>query len=100
MQMKTGNEGLSLQQYNEIYILSPGWNPCIEDQAIARSHRIGQTRPVSVYRYVMSGFDGDNFTQNIENYCESVQQAKRDLNKVFSSDQETEIETDTPEEVV
>ena len=100
MQIKTGNEGLNLQQYNEIYILSPGWNPCIEDQAIARSHRIGQTRPVSVYRYIMSGFDGENFTQNIENYCESVQRAKRDLNKVFSSSSEQDTDAPSQEQVV
>lgn len=83
MQIQTGNEGLNLQQYNELYFVSPGWNPCVEDQAVARSHRLGQTKPVYVYRYIMNGFDDDSFTQNIEHYCESVQKEKRDLYKVF-----------------
>ena len=83
MQIQTGNEGLNLQEYNEIYFLSPGWNPCIEDQAVARCYRVGQTKPVYVYRYIMNGFDEDSFTQNIENYCETVQTDKRELYKVF-----------------
>ena len=91
MQIQTGNEGLNLQQYNELYFVSPGWNPCVEDQAVARSHRLGQSKPVYVYRYIMSGFDDDSFTQNIENYCESVQKEKRSLYKVFRRD-ETEVE--------
>jgi SNF2 family DNA or RNA helicase len=92
MQIQTGNEGLNLQQYNEIYFVSPGWNPCVEDQAVARSHRLGQNKPVYVYRYIMNGFDEDSFTQNIENYCETVQKEKRDLYKVFDRDESIETE--------
>ena len=88
MQIQTGNEGLNLQQCNELYFISPGWNPCVEDQAVARSHRLGQTKPVYVYRYIMNGFDDDSFTQNIENYCESVQKEKKELYKVFDRGEE------------
>jgi SNF2 family DNA or RNA helicase len=44
LQIQTGCEGLNLQHFNEIYFVSPHWNPAIEDQAIARAHRIGQDK--------------------------------------------------------
>jgi hypothetical protein len=34
--------------------MTPHWNPSIEDQAVARCHRIGQTKPVEVFRFTMS----------------------------------------------
>jgi SNF2 family DNA or RNA helicase len=36
-----------------IHLLEPQWNPSLEDQALARVHRLGQTRPVTTIRYVM-----------------------------------------------
>lgn len=57
MQIQTGCEGLNMQdKYNEVYFVSPHWNPAIEDQAIARCHRIGQTMPVDVFRFSMCCF--------------------------------------------
>ena len=54
LQIQTGCEGLNLQDdYSEIYFVSPNWNPAIEDQAIARCHRIGQLKEVSVYKFKM-----------------------------------------------
>ena len=54
IQIQTGCEGLNLQDYfNEVYFVSPNWNPCIEDQAIARCHRIGQQKKVFVYKFEM-----------------------------------------------
>ena len=46
IQIQTACDGLNLQHYNEIYFISPCWNPSLEDQAIARCHRIGQTKNV------------------------------------------------------
>ena len=54
LQIRTGCEGLNLQaQFSEIYFVSPNWNPTLEDQAIARCHRIGQQKKVSVFRFYM-----------------------------------------------
>jgi SNF2 family DNA or RNA helicase len=59
LQIQTGCEGLNLQEkYSEVYFVSPNWNPSIEDQAIARCHRIGQTQPVYVFRFNMGKFAG------------------------------------------
>lgn len=57
-QIDATNEGLNLQAYKEIYMVSPHWNPAIEDQAIARCHRIGQKDEVEVFRFIMNGFVG------------------------------------------
>jgi len=51
MQIQAGCEGLNLQEhYSDVYFLSPHWNPAIEDQAVARCHRFGQTKRVRVQR--------------------------------------------------
>ncbi len=57
LQIQTGCEGLNLQEnYSEIYFVSPHWNPAVEDQAVARCHRIGQLKDVVVRRFVSSTF--------------------------------------------
>lgn len=54
LQIKTGCEGLNLQkEFSEIYFVSPNWNPTLEDQAVARCHRIGQQNEVHVFRFYM-----------------------------------------------
>lgn len=52
IQIKTGGQGLNIQEATRVYIMSPSWNPATELQAIARSHRTGQTREVHVKKYV------------------------------------------------
>lgn len=56
LQIQTCCEGLNLQQFSEVYFVSPDWNPSVEDQAIARCHRFGQKDPVIVYRFIMEPF--------------------------------------------
>lgn len=52
IQIKTGGVGLNLQEATRVYITQPSWNPAIELQAIARSHRNGQTKKVIVKKLV------------------------------------------------
>ena len=75
LQIQTGCEGLNLQQFKEVYFVSPTWNPAVEDQAIARSHRIGQTEPVDVFRFVMESFDKSAIT--LDGHICNIQQYKR-----------------------
>jgi len=80
LQIQTGCEGLNLQEnYSEIYFISPHWNPAVEDQAVARCHRIGQTKPVYVERFEMCSFASEQEipTRTIDNYVGGVQDTKR-----------------------
>ena len=48
------NAGLTLVNATSVFILEPSLNPAIEEQAINRIHRIGQTRPTTAYRFVVA----------------------------------------------
>ena len=90
LQIQTGCEGLNLQEhYSEIYFVSPHWNPSVEDQAIARCHRIGQTKPVYVQRFEMSSFAtelySDITTTTIEKYVNGIQAEKRNACNDFTT---------------
>lgn len=53
--LKAGGVGLNLTAADYVFILDPWWNPAAEMQATARSHRIGQTQSVFVYRFITRG---------------------------------------------
>ena len=53
--LKAGGLGLNLTAADYVVHLDPWWNPAIEDQASDRAHRIGQERPVTVYRLISAG---------------------------------------------
>ncbi len=50
--LKAGGTGLNLTAADFVIHMDPWWNPAVEDQASDRAHRIGQQRPVTVYRFV------------------------------------------------
>jgi SNF2 family DNA or RNA helicase len=50
-----GGFGLNLTEADYCFLLDPWWNPATENQAIDRTHRIGQTRNVMVYRLIAAG---------------------------------------------
>ncbi len=50
--LKAGGTGLNLTAADHVFLVDPWWNPAVEDQAADRAHRIGQDRPVMVYRLV------------------------------------------------
>ena len=69
--LKAGGVGLTLTEADYVFVLDPWWNPAAEAQAIDRAHRIGQDKPVMVYRLVS--------TDTIEDKVVDLQERKRDL---------------------
>ena len=71
IQIQSGYEGLNFQEhYSEIYFVSNHWNPFVEKQAIGRCHRLGQTQPVTVYKFEMNTIDSN--TATIEHYMRFI----------------------------
>ena len=69
--LRAGGVGLNLTAADYVIHMDPWWNPAAEDQASDRAHRIGQTRPVTIYRLVAKG--------TIEEQIVSLHHHKRDL---------------------
>jgi SNF2 family DNA or RNA helicase len=53
LSLKAGAFGMNLTAADYVIIADPWWNPAVEDQAAGRAHRMGQERPVTVYRLVV-----------------------------------------------
>jgi hypothetical protein len=103
LQIRTCSEGLNLQAYTDVYFVSPHWNPCVEDQAIARCFRMGQLAQVRVFRFYMtdfvvdelsaggaggmtggdSGGAGNNNISTLDHKCEETQERTRALCNEF-----------------
>ena len=69
--LTAGGVGLNLTAADYVIHMDPWWNPAVEDQASDRAHRIGQTRPVTIYRLVTKG--------TIEEQIVDLHHRKRDL---------------------
>jgi len=66
LSLRAGGVGLNLQSASYVFHLDRWWNPAIEDQAESRAHRMGQTHPVTVYRYVCIGTIEERIHQKLE----------------------------------
>ncbi|MGZ0169163.1 MAG: DEAD/DEAH box helicase [Planctomycetales bacterium] len=69
--LKAGGTGLNLTAADYVIHMDPWWNPAVEDQAADRAHRIGQQRPVTIYRLITRG--------TIEEQILELHGSKRDL---------------------
>ena len=69
--LKAGGLGLNLTAAEYVYLLDPWWNPAVERQAVDRTHRIGQTRPVFAYRVIAR--------DTVEEKVLELQRTKQDL---------------------
>jgi superfamily II DNA or RNA helicase len=78
--LKAGGVGLNLTAADYVYIVDPWWNPAVEQQAIDRTHRIGQTRNIFAYRMICRDTVEDKIIQ--------LQEKKRLLAKELISDDE------------
>ncbi len=69
--LKAGGLGLNLTAADYVLHMDPWWNPAVEDQASDRAHRLGQQRPVTIYRFITKG--------TIEQRITDLHASKRDL---------------------
>jgi SNF2 family DNA or RNA helicase len=69
--LKAGGTGLNLTAADHVFLLDPWWNPAVEQQAADRAHRIGQDKPVMVYRLVAE--------DTVEERILELQQRKREI---------------------
>jgi len=86
--LKAGGVGLNLTAADYVIHMDPWWNPAVEDQASDRVHRIGQQRPVTIYRIIAEG--------TIEEKIVKMHHEKRDLaDKLLAdTDQSAKISTE------
>lgn len=71
LSLKAAGTGLTLTRADYVFLFDPWWNPSTENQAIDRTHRIGQTRPVFAYRIILA--------DSIEEKVLEIIQHKREL---------------------
>ena len=76
--LKAGSTGLNLTEADYVFIIDPWWNPASEMQALSRAHRIGQDKPVFVYRFISS--------DTIEEKILRLQDTKKKLFEMFVND--------------
>ncbi|MBN7827830.1 helicase-related protein, partial [Bowmanella dokdonensis] len=77
--LKAGGTGLNLTEADTVIHFDPWWNPAAENQATDRAHRIGQDKPVFVYKLIVEG--------SIEERIQQLQQQKNRLAQAILSDE-------------
>ena len=89
--LKAGGVGLNLTAADYVYIVDPWWNPAVEQQAIDRTHRIGQTKNIFAYRMICK--------DTIEDKILQLQEKKRLLAKDLIADDDGFVKSLTREDV-
>ncbi len=89
--LKAGGVGLNLTAADYVYIVDPWWNPAVEQQAIDRTHRIGQTKNIFAYRMICK--------DTIEDKILQLQDRKRILAKELIADDQTFVKSLSKEDV-
>jgi non-specific serine/threonine protein kinase len=89
--LKAGGVGLNLTAADYVYIVDPWWNPAVEQQAIDRTHRIGQTKAIFAYRMICK--------DSIEDKILQLQERKRILARDLISDDQGFVKSLSREDV-
>jgi hypothetical protein len=89
--LKAGGVGLNLTAADYVYIVDPWWNPAVEQQAIDRTHRIGQTKNIFAYRMICK--------DSIEDKILQLQDRKRLLAKDLIADDDGFVKSLSREDV-
>ncbi|MBN1159120.1 MAG: DEAD/DEAH box helicase [Bacteroidales bacterium] len=87
--IKAGGFGLNLTAADYVFILDPWWNPAVEEQAISRSHRMGQKNKVFVYRFIAK--------DSIEEKILMLQDKKSSLAEKFTAGNNPFVSSDSEE---
>ncbi len=90
--LKAGGVGLNLTAADYVYIVDPWWNPAVEQQAIDRTHRIGQTKNIFAYRMICK--------DTVEEKILELQERKKSLVKDIIADDSGFIKKLTKEDVL
>ncbi|MFB0979735.1 MAG: C-terminal helicase domain-containing protein, partial [Alteromonadaceae bacterium] len=77
--LRAGGVGLNLTAADTVIHFDPWWNPAVENQATDRAYRIGQDKPVFVYKYIIEN--------SIEEKIQKIQQNKAELAKALLSEE-------------
>ncbi len=90
--LKAGGTGLNLTQADTVILYDPWWNPAVENQAIDRAHRIGQDKPVFVYRMI---------TENtVEEKIVELQERKKQLADIVVENREQNVQNLAAEDIL
>ncbi|MFB7250735.1 SNF2-related protein [Microbacterium sp. NPDC056234] len=89
--LKAGGFGLTLTEADYVFLLDPWWNPAAEAQAVDRTHRIGQTEQVFVYRMIATG--------TVEEKVLALQQRKARLFTAVMDDEQLFAQTLTADDI-
>ncbi|RCH54964.1 ATP-dependent helicase [Mucilaginibacter hurinus] len=89
--IKAGGVGLNLTQADYVFILDPWWNPAVEQQAIDRTHRIGQTKNVFIYKFITK--------DTVEEKILALQQRKLSVARALITTEESFIKSLSAEDI-
>ncbi len=89
--IKAGGVGLNLTEADYVFILDPWWNPAVEQQAIDRTHRIGQTKNVFIYKFITK--------DTVEEKILALQQRKLILSRALITTEESFIKSLSAEDI-
>jgi len=89
--IKAGGVGLNLTEADYVFILDPWWNPAVEQQAIDRTHRIGQTKNVFIYKFITK--------DTVEEKIVALQQRKLSVARALITTEESFIKSLSVEDI-
>ncbi|WP_400261801.1 DEAD/DEAH box helicase [Sphingobacterium sp. SG20118] len=89
--IKAGGVGLNLIEADYVFILDPWWNPAVEQQAVDRSHRIGQTKNVFIYKFISK--------DTVEEKILAMQNRKRSIAQSLITTEESFIKSLSSEDI-
>ena len=90
--LKAGGEGLDLTAADSVVVFDPWWNPAAESQASGRAHRIGQSKPVFVYRLIAK--------DTVEEKILDLQDKKRELARSILDSEHASMEATRAEDIL